>query len=193
MIKDETSQKYFNNITSGVTHQFIFNVLEDIKKIKPANLLDIGCGTGYITKKFLNLVPEVTACDTDLKRIKIAKKFVGGGAKFVHSDGKSLPFKDREFEVVTCLEVLEHVKDYITLIKECKRVSKKYILFTVPREPIFLLANLLRGKHIRHFGNIPDHINHFNKRRFYKVLSGHVKIKNIKINSFFWISAFCEI
>ena len=51
-----------------------------------------------------------------------------------------------------------------------KRVTKKYILLSVPNEPFFILANFLRGKYLKSFGNHPEHINHWTFLGFEKML-----------------------
>ena len=47
-------------------------------------------------------------------------------------DGYNLPFPDDTFDVVTCVDVIEHVEDYDRLIKEMLRVSKKGVFLSTP-------------------------------------------------------------
>lgn len=57
--EDPTAQKYFNPLAGGITKNFIDNFLVDIKNLKMDSLLDIGCGTGYITKSWKFTFPHV--------------------------------------------------------------------------------------------------------------------------------------
>ena len=47
-------------------------------------------------------------------------------------DGYNLPFPDNSFDVVTCVDVIEHVEDFNRLIKEMLRVSRKGIFLSTP-------------------------------------------------------------
>jgi len=54
--------------------------------------------------------------------------------KSLYYDGKKLPFSDRSFEVVVCVDVLEHVpqQDRLNFIKEMLRVTKKQLICSAP-------------------------------------------------------------
>ncbi len=190
--KDETSQKYFNVLSRGPTHKFIKDVLKEIKKIRAKNILDVGCGTGYVTKRIAKINPNIIAVDTDKKRIELAKEYTQYKVDFRVIEPGILPFPDNSFDLVTCLEVLEHVSDYIGFIKELKRVSRKYVIITVPNEPYFRLANFFRGRHLKTLGNVPDHLNHFSKNSIVRILKKYFKIRKAKISAFFWTLVICE-
>ena len=188
LMQDETSRKYFCLSTKWITNHFIENVLKNLKELNPKSVLDVGCGTGIITKKIKkSLNVEIVSCDIDTDRLSIASKFFG--EKLVTADITDLPFKDSSFDVVIALEIIEHLNDVNAAISEIKRVSKNYVIITVPNEPFFRLANFLRGKNIKTLGNIPDHIHHFNKHSLEKVLSKFFSKVQVRNNSFFWNTA----
>jgi 2-polyprenyl-3-methyl-5-hydroxy-6-metoxy-1,4-benzoquinol methylase len=195
--EDETTQKYFDRISKGPSHKFIENIIKEIKPLKVKNILDVGCGTGYVTKEIAKINQNITACDTDADRVRLAKGFVGEDIRnnitFLTIKPGKLPFKDNSFDLVVCFEVLEHVPNYMGLIKELKRVSKKYVLITVPNEPYFRIANFLRLKYFKSLGNSPGHINHFTKRKIVEILKKQFKIKKVETNAFFWVMVLCEI
>ena len=93
-------------------------------------LADIGCGNGV----FLNyLKTNNTNLDlTGIDRSETALKFVK--TKKQQGDIVSLPFSDEHFDCVSCLEVIEHlpVPIYETALKELCRISKKYVIISVP-------------------------------------------------------------
>jgi len=93
------------------------------------SILDIGCGEGT----FLNMLEDkISTVGLDVSRtaLRYVKK------QKVQGDIANLPFKSRSFDLVTCLEVLEHLKQdaFINGISEIKRVAKKYIIVSVPNE-----------------------------------------------------------
>ena len=130
------------------------NTIEKVLKDNPNwKILDIGCG--YSANKFAS-----TICDVqDLSNFYKDKEFI-------RLDGKSLPFKDKEFDFVITSHVLEHVKDVNIFIKELERVSKRgYIEL-----PTKLEDNLV-------FENKKDHLWHmeFDDDKFELIISKKVQ------------------
>ncbi len=75
------------------------------------------------------------------------------------ADITSLGFRRGSFELVLCLEVLEHVPHPLAALAELRRVASRRCLISVPHEPSFRLATFLRGKHLRQWGNHPEHVH----------------------------------
>lgn len=192
LMQDETSRKYFNISTKWITNHFIENILKTLKELNAKSILDIGCGPGYITKKIINYLDiEIVGCDINKSHLSIARKIIR--KELVIADVTKLPFKDSSFDAVIALEIIEHLNDVNAAISEIKRVSKNYVIITVPNEPFFRLANFLRGKNIKTLGNIPDHIHHFNKHSLEKVLSKHFSNVQVKNNAIFWITGISKL
>ena len=72
----------------------------------------------------------------------------------------ALPFAARSFDVVTCLEVLEHLDDPAAAARELARVARRAVVVSVPFEPWFRAGNVLRGNYLAHLGNHPEHVQH---------------------------------
>lgn len=88
----------------------------------------------------------------------------------VQNAEKLSKYRDNEFDLVICCEVLEHVNNFEQALKELKRISKKYILISVPNEPIWRMLNMVRGKYWKALGNTPGHINHWGVISFGKLV-----------------------
>jgi len=91
------------------------------------SILDVGCGNGF----FLNALPkEYRTVGVDFSAA--ALKHVRTTA--VRSDVRSLPFADGSFDLVCCMEVLEHLpqQTYARALRELNRVAAEHILITVP-------------------------------------------------------------
>lgn len=108
----------------NVITDLLNNLPEDIQ-----NIIDLGCGDGYIT----NMLPQcydVVATDWSLAAIKSVQK-----NKFIGSIDH-LAIADNTFDLVMANDVIEHIPDdsYAFVLSEIERISKKYILLTVPFE-----------------------------------------------------------
>jgi len=143
------------------------------------NILEIGCGKGEILN-FLDRKFDFELIGIDIER-EIVKEASDLYPNLIirEESGLQSSFKTSNFDLVLVLEVLEHVNEYKKIILESKRVSKKYCIFSVPREPIWRILNIIRGSYISDFGNTPGHINHWSSKAFMKLLSKYFDIVNI--------------
>ena len=99
---------------------------------KPGKVLDVGAGTGKLLYELKIKGWQIDGIDGDYEAIKYCKQRRVKISQ--HDVKKRLPFKTNSFELVTALDVLEHVKDDKKLLVELKRVvkSKGMIIITVP-------------------------------------------------------------
>lgn len=94
------------------------------------SLVDIGCGGGIFINYIKNKkkYKRIVGVDRSLSALKYVQ------TENISADITNLPFVNNEFDVVTCLEVLEHIPffNYSKALNEIARISKKYILISVP-------------------------------------------------------------
>lgn len=163
-----------------------------IEAIAPANILDVGCGEGYTLEEVNKRFPDIHLEGSDLEEevISIARTNLSHITFHIESADK-LERADNSFDLVTMLEVLEHVPDPDSSIIEVKRVSRKYCIFSVPYEPYWRILNILRLRYVSELGNTPGHINHWSKSGFGKLLNKH--FDNIQLYTVFpWNFALCS-
>lgn len=103
---------------------------EALKEIVPGHrFLDIGCGNGvlsFMVKKKFDHVYGIDGSVTALQKMKAN----GGGIPILTDlDGDLLPIADRSMDMVSCLDVMEHVFDPEKLITEVYRVLKRNGIF----------------------------------------------------------------
>lgn len=136
--------------------------------------MDVGCGEGFTLNKLKknNIGKKYLGIDYSKTAIEIGKRLYPE-LDLKTGDIYKLEFKDNSFDLVICSEVLEHLENPLKALKELIRVSGKYILLSVPNEPLFQLFNFTQwGKDI-------GHINHWTSFGFKKL----VESENIKIIS----------
>jgi 2-polyprenyl-3-methyl-5-hydroxy-6-metoxy-1,4-benzoquinol methylase len=115
-------------------------VLGILRGLQPANLLDIGSGRGAFLWPLLDAFPdlEITACDMLDYRISDIQAVTDGGFSNLQArleDATRLAFADASFDVVTMLEVLEHIPDAQQAINEVSRVARRSVIVSVPSHP----------------------------------------------------------
>ncbi|HUD04433.1 MAG TPA: class I SAM-dependent methyltransferase [Patescibacteria group bacterium] len=155
-----------------------FRNLVDFTQAKTVDsILDVGCGEGFT----LNSLKE-NGIGKRLEGIEYLQAAIDLGKK-TYPDIKiikgtiyELPYKDNSFDLVLCTEVLEHLESPEKALKELVRVSKKYLVISVPNEPFFMLAQLVRGKNWSRFGNDIEHINHWTVFGFPQFVKKNAKV-----------------
>lgn len=103
---------------------------------KPLVLLDVGAGTGANLLAFQDL-GATHGCE--IAPAGVAYCHARGLTQVVHQpDLDKLPFKDATFDAVTCLDVIEHIRDDVGMMREIARVLKPggAVLFTTPAHKI---------------------------------------------------------
>lgn len=169
MATDNYKKHTSNNLLKKYFIKNFFNaVLKDLSTLKIDSVLDVGCGEGFTLKKLKEegIGETYQGIDYSEKAIEIGKK-ENPDLKLQSGDVYDLKFKDNSFDLVISTEVFEHLDNPEKALKEIKRVSKKYILLSVPNEPWFYLFNYTQwGKDI-------GHINKWSSKDFEKFIKSN--------------------
>jgi ubiquinone/menaquinone biosynthesis C-methylase UbiE len=153
-------------------------ILGLVNKFADGNILDVGCGDGYITSQISQEFKEVIGIDISEQAVRIAKtknpKIV-----FTVASCINIPFSDNSFDTVVASEIIEHVnyEDGKTLLKEARRILKpqgKLIISTPNLSNPYMKFLQIRHKNI-------EHLKEYTKKEFAKLISTHFKI--ILLNS----------
>ena len=105
----------------------------------------------------------------------------------IQGDVSLLGIKDNSYDAVICSEVLEHLTDYKKAILQLIKISKKYVIITVPNDqkPIPIVCP---SCHFHHY--ISGHINQFTKSIFIKEIESLPHVKLTHISSFHTIYSY---
>ncbi|MBI4049934.1 MAG: class I SAM-dependent methyltransferase [Candidatus Doudnabacteria bacterium] len=141
-------------------------------------VLDVGCGAGhYLRSLRMRLDPKVnyTGVDATEKYVALARQAFPE-ARFIVGDIFALPFRDREFDIVMCNNVLYHLPPPPGKpLSELTRVAKKHaVIRTVFGERNYIIRELpYEGEIIHADGEIPsfNFFNMYTEDYYRKVLS----------------------
>ena len=157
------------------------SLLSGIRK-EVKSVLEAGCGEGEVSFHVYDYFKgeiNVEAFDISEKVIEEAKlkneaiAFSVGSIYEVN--------KGDAHELVLCCEVLEHLEQPRVAMERLLEQTNRYLIVSVPREPIWRILNMARGKYWKDLGNTPGHIQHWNSRSFQKEWEGlHCKILAVR-------------
>ncbi len=172
--------------TQNPVNRFFLNnfrnlLLEQIKELHPESILDVGAGEGFTleTLRINHAAKKLEGIEYMDDAITLGKKL---HPQIAIKKGNiyELPYKANSFDVIICTEVLEHLEDPKKALIELKRVTKKYIIISVPNEPLFTIQRIMRGKNIMKLGAHPEHIQHWSSGAFEKFVSSQITIVDSK-------------
>lgn len=139
-------------------------------------VLEVGCGEGYIQQILAEYgYATQVAFDIDAPIVHEARQR-HPAAQYVVANGEFLPFEREAFDLVMAVEVLEHVPDPSRVLAEMARVTRDYVLVSVPREPIWRVLNVARGKYWGALGNTPGHVQHWSTAGFVRQVAEHLDV-----------------
>ena len=101
------------------------NLEKPLDKLK---ILDIGCGGGLLCEPLNRLGAKITGIDASKNNIEVAKlhsQEMNLNIKYIHAAPENLDLKDNTYDVVLCMEVVEHLKDVNLFIENCSKLIKK--------------------------------------------------------------------
>jgi 2-polyprenyl-3-methyl-5-hydroxy-6-metoxy-1,4-benzoquinol methylase len=186
--------KYETN--NGIEHKimgyFWKNMRDLLNTIDFSSVYEAGCGEGYVSEYLSRVYQNKKWSASDISKevveqARIRVPHVRFSVKSIYETTE----EDGTFDLVIASEVLEHLERPEDALKEIIRISKKYILLSVPYEPIWRMANILRLKYLKSFGNTPGHIQHWSGKGIQRMVTKYCKIKEVK-TPFPWTMMLCE-
>jgi SAM-dependent methyltransferase len=179
------------------------------------DLHEVGCGEGHLAVQLARWGYRVRGSDvgpTIIDRARANADEAGmTGAEVTEVEGPEVEGpgagKIEDFRVasiyqldpeidgaplVVCCEVLEHLDEPARALSVLRSLARPWLLVSVPREPIWRLANLARGRYIPALGNTPGHVNHWSKRGFLRLLGHYAEVVAVR-SPFPWTLALCRV
>jgi 2-polyprenyl-6-hydroxyphenyl methylase/3-demethylubiquinone-9 3-methyltransferase len=129
--------------------------IDERARLKGKTVLDVGCGGGILTESMAALGANVTGIDMGKAPLAVAKLHLresGRHIDYLHTTAEAFAEKKpNTFDVVTCLEMLEHVPDPAAVIQACRRLVKPggLVFFaTINRTPKSFLFAIVGAEYV---------------------------------------------
>ena len=146
----------------------------------PGSVLEVGVGEGEVSARVLERYPGATVTGVDLPDPALAAEWRERGVVALFGDIARLPFPSGAFDLGLAIEVLEHVPDPAAGLAELARVSRRDLVLSVPREPVWRVANMARGKYLSALGNTPGHVQHWSRRGFSRFVASQLAVTTVR-------------
>lgn len=172
-----------NPAARAVVARFLRELDALVMNAEPAEVLDVGCGEGVVTERIAALLPgrPVTGVDVDAPALEASwRGRAGGTLAFRPGSAYSLPFDDGDVDLVCAVEVMEHLERPGEALAEMARVARRGIILTTPREPLWRIANVATGRHLRSLGDTPGHVNHWSRRGLVRLAATRGRVAEVR-------------
>jgi len=181
------------------------NYIQERCDLSGLKVLDVGCGGGILSEAMSNLGAEVIGIDASDKTIGIAQAHglkVNSNVNYIQTTIEDLLEENlhKNFDVITCLEMLEHVPDPSLVVQSCSDLTKEggsLFFSTINKNPRSYLFAILGAEYILNL--LPKGTHDYSK--FIKpseltkwIHSSHQSVKSITglsynpITDHYWLS-----
>jgi 2-polyprenyl-6-hydroxyphenyl methylase / 3-demethylubiquinone-9 3-methyltransferase len=134
---------------SRLTAPWIVSQISNKTTTSTTKILDLGCGAGFLSNELAKEGFKVTGFDLSQESLTVAKNHDSTKTvQYIQGNANLLPFEDASFDVICCMDFLEHVEDINPILKEVSRVLKpggKFFFHTFNRNPLsrFVVIHLV--------------------------------------------------
>jgi SAM-dependent methyltransferase len=131
-LASEQCRKPFSNPSDSIyLTRHLGLLLEAADLFRGARVLDVGCGTGWLTVSLAQMGCDVVGVDISPAAVGLAEGVLAaqglpraGKAEFKAYDGKTLPLPDASVDRVVCFDAFHHVRDQRATLREFARVLR---------------------------------------------------------------------
>lgn len=129
--------------------------IDGIASLAGKRAVDIGCGGGILSEAMAARGAQVTGIDLNEKALKVARLHIlESGARVDYQLSSAETFAEThsaEYDVVTCLEMLEHVPDPASVVRACAKLVKpggRVFFSTLSRNPKSYLMAVIGAEYV---------------------------------------------
>lgn len=166
-----------------------------VEMAAPESIHDVGCGEGFWVLQWNRQGKLARGSDSSCHVIELARS----NARALRMSKQLFSIRsiyeleqDRDSaDLVVCCEVLEHLESPEEGLRALQRIVGRHLIVSVPREPIWRILNLARGRYVTRWGNTPGHIQHWSKGAIIELVSRYFKIVDMRC-PLPWVMIMCR-
>lgn len=185
-----------NIIVRRLMQGFENSLVELVSKVSPGSIHEVGCGEGYWVMRWADQGITSTGSDFSGKVIELARANAlerGLDANMFSVESiYELPQKEHRHDLIICCEVLEHLENPEDALGRLQAAAQEYVIVSVPREPIWSVLNMARGKYLTSGGNTPGHIQRWSASAFTSLVSRYFEIVDTR-TPLPWTMLLCRV
>lgn len=149
------------------------------KMLVPApgiSVLDVGCGSGYFTRRLASEGLDVTGSDVSREMIRYARAHAAAGERYVVADARRLAFASRRFDSCVAIASLCFIREQEHALAEMVRVTRRRIVLGLLNR-----HSVLYRQKGRHGGRGAYHGAHWHTQREARALLLGVNLQNVEV------------
>lgn len=157
-----------NPIARYLMHRFL-DAFDSLCKVTASDsAIEVGCGEGELSMRLAATGVRMRAFDIADEAIVEARKRASDASLEIEFSSCALDQMGgiSPSPLVVCCEVLEHLDDPHAGLAMLESLTTRWLLASVPREPVWRALNMMRGKYLSRLGNTPGHVNHWGREGF---------------------------
>ena len=184
-----------NPIVKRIMQGFESALSSLVTTANPLDIHEVGCGEGHWVLRWHEQGIETKGSDFSQQVIEIAREnAVARGLPptlFKVCSIYNLEKQKDRADLVVCCEVLEHLEQPETALRVLQQVTGRHLVVSVPREPLWRMLNMVRGKYLTDWGNTPGHLQHWSRRSFVRLVLAYFEVVEVK-NPLPWTMLLCR-
>ena len=143
-------------------------------------VLEVGCGEGHVTAKLASHFPDAHVLGTDSSP-EIVEEARRRHPHLIFSECSIYDVaRLGTWDVVVACEVFEHLAEPERALEAVCSTRPGRMLVTVPREPLWRVLNLARGRYWSSLGNTPGHVQHWSRSSLLRFLGTRLEITAVR-------------
>lgn len=174
---EDFGHKYTEEGSGKVGGKLIDNYFTNVEKLfksskmAAGSAIELGCGEGFSTERLRKMLPDTITLAASEYVAQLVPLAQAKNPTVTVSEESIYELKhaDASFDLIFLLEVMEHLDYPDKALEEIARVLKPggYLILGVPREPMWRMLNMARGKYLKDLGNTPGHLNHWSSNALF--------------------------
>lgn len=172
-----------NPLARWLVQNFMSTVLDLAKKTGATGVHEVGCGEGQLCGMFRRAGLATRGCDISESSLSVAEREAaraGLDIAFRRASVYELDSQGDTEELIVCCEVLEHLEEPERALSVLSELARPYLIVSVPREPLWRMLNVARGKYLADFGNTPDHVQHWSTGQFVRLVEKYIQVIEVR-------------